>query len=82
MMEFVALRPLINKYLTDDGHVDKRAKNTNKCVTKGEIKFEVYKTCLEKNRKILRAQQRFRSEAHNVFTVKVNKIFLSVNIIR
>ena len=32
-----------------------------------------------KNNKILKSQQRFRIEKHNVFTVKVNKIALSAN---
>ena len=32
-----------------------------------------------KNNKILKSQQRFRIEKHNVFTVKVNNIALSAN---
>ena len=39
---------------------------------KREIKFQVYKECLK-------SQRKFRSEAHNVFTKKVNKIVLSAN---
>ena len=33
----------------------------------------------EHNRIILRSQRRFRSEKHNLFTEKINKILLSVN---
>ena len=34
---------------------------------------------MKSNRLILKSQQRFRSEKHNVFTEKVNKIALSTN---
>ena len=34
---------------------------------------------MENNRTILRTQQRFRSEAHNVFTEKLSKTALSTN---
>lgn len=47
MIGFVALRPFMKKYLTDDGHFDKRKKGTKKCVAKGETKFEFYNTFLE-----------------------------------
>ena len=33
--------------LKDDGHVDKKAKGTMKCVIKREIKFENYKITME-----------------------------------
>lgn len=39
-----------------------------------EINFEVYKKYQGNNKAILRSQQRFKSELHNVFTEKVNKI--------
>ena len=38
-----------------------------------------YKTYLENNKTVLKTLQRFRSEEHNVFTEKINKIALSVN---
>ena len=47
MIGFVALRPFMKKYLTDDGHFDKRKKGTKKCVAKGETKFEFCNTFLE-----------------------------------
>ena len=34
---------------------------------------------MKNNNWILKTQQRFRSERHNVFTEEVNKIFLSSN---
>lgn len=57
----------------------RRAHSTNKCVIKCEIKFSDYKTCLKKNKTILKSWQSFKCEAHNVFTEKFNKIELSEN---
>ena len=49
-----------------------------KHVIKHEIKVKDYKNCLENNDRMLRSQQRFKSEACNVFAEKI-KIFLSSN---
>lgn len=65
-------------YLTDGGYVDTKAKGMKKPVIKCEIKFKKYKNCLENNDRMLRSQQRFNSEAQNVFAEKV-KILLSSN---
>ena len=35
------------------------------------------KDCLFNNKIILKSQQRFKSEHHNVFTIEINKIALS-----
>ena len=40
MKEFVALRPEMYSYLTDNGCVDKKAKSTRKCMTKSKTKFK------------------------------------------
>ena len=50
-----------------------------KCVIKRKIKFTDYKNCLQNDNIILRPQQRFESELHNVYTEKINKIALSSN---
>ena len=49
-------------------------KGTKKCVTR---KFEHYKKCLLDDKIILKSQQRFKSESHEVYTEDVNKIALS-----
>ena len=59
--------------------INKKAKGTKKCVIKRKIKFEHYENCLGNNENISKLQQKFRSEAYNVFTLKVNKIALSSN---
>ena len=59
--------------------VIKKAKRTKKCVIKQILKLEDYKNCLKHNKIILKSQQRFKSEAHNVFTEEINKVALSSN---
>ena len=79
MKVFVALRLKMCSYLPDDGYVDKEAMGTKKSAAKQEIQFEDYKNCLENNKIILKSQQRFRSEAHNVFSKTAIKVALSNN---
>ena len=79
MAEFVAWRPKTYSYLMDDGWSDKKAKETKKCVIKRRLKFSDYKNCLLNNEIVLKSQQRFQSERHDVYTEKINKIALSSN---
>ena len=79
MTEFGALRPKTYSYLTDDCEEDKKAKGTKKCVIKRRLKFSDCKDCLISNEIILKSQQRFKSEKHDVYTEEVNKIALSSN---
>ena len=69
MTEFAAFRRKTYSYLMDDSGT-----RTKKCVIKKIIRFNDYKDCLLKNETILKSQQRFKSEAHNVYTAEVNKI--------
>ena len=46
----------------------KKRKEQNNCVIKQIIKFNDYKNCLFKNEIMLKSQQKFKSEAHNVYT--------------
>ena len=75
--EFVTLRPKTYSFLTDDGKEDKKANGTKKCLIKKMIKFNDYKKCLLNGEIILKSQQRFTSNKHNVYTEDVNKIVLS-----
>ena len=70
------IAPQMEGYLTIDECVDKKAKTTKNCVIKWEIKFQDYKKFLEKNKTILKSQQRFRGDAHSVFIENVNRIAL------
>ena len=75
--EFVTLRPKTYSYLTDDSKEDKKAKGTKKCIIKKMIKFDDYKKCLLNDKVILKSQQRFISNKHNVYIKNINKIALS-----
>ena len=55
----------------------KKAKGTKKCVVNKMLRFDDYKKCLCDNGKVLMSQQRFKSENHEVYTEKINKIALS-----
>ena len=77
--EFVALRPKTYSYLMDDGNNNTKSQGTNKCVIKRILKFNNYKNHLFKNEVILKSQQRFKTEAHNVYAEEINKIAPSSN---
>ena len=79
MKEFTALRPKTYSNLMDDGNSDKKAKGTKKCIIKRVFEFNDYKDCLLNNGIIFKLRQRFKSEAHNVYTEEINKIALSSN---
>ena len=86
MEEFCALRAktwayLINVYNDDydeEKIINKKAKTTKKCVTKYRLMFENYTDSLFNDNIILKSQQVFRSENHDVYTVEI-KIVLSSN---
>lgn len=73
MKEFVALIPKMYSYLTDDGCVDKKAKDEKMCVIKHELISEDFKTSLEKTGKM------FRSKAYKVSGERENKIVFSTS---
>ena len=63
----------------DDGGGDKKAKGIKKRVIKRRLKFNDCKDCLLNNGIILKSQQRFKSERHDVYTEEINKIVISSN---
>ena len=79
MKEFVGIRAKTYENLMDDDSEHKIAKQTKKCVIKGGIMLKSYKDCLFKDKTILKSQQRFKSDYHNVYTEQINKIALSSN---
>ena len=79
MIEFVALRAKTYSYLRDTDIEVKKAKGTKKCVIERMLKFLDFRYCLFNNEVTLKSQQRFKREAHNVYTEEVNKIALSSN---
>ena len=79
MTKFAGLRSKTYAYLIDDFEEKKKNKGVKNCVVKTELKFNYYKGCLFNNNVVLKSQQRFKSELHNVYTEEVNKIALSSN---
>ena len=79
MTKIFDLREKTYFYLTDDDIKVKKAKGAKKCVIKRMLKFLDYRYCLFNIEVILKSQQRFKSEAYNVYTEEVNKIALSSN---
>ena len=79
MTKFFTLRSKTYSYLTDDCEEDKKAKGTKKCAIKRKLKFNDYEDCLLIDKAVLKSQQKFKSERHDVYTENVNKIALSSN---
>ena len=79
MKEFCALRAKAYAYLMDDDSENKKAKGTKNCVIKRQLMFKNYTDSLFNNKIILKSQQVFRSDHHNVYTEEINKIGLSSN---
>ena len=75
MTEFAVPRPKTYSYLMDDGNSDKKAKG----IKKRRLKFNDYKDSLLINEITLKLQQRFKSDAPQVYTEEVDKIALSIN---
>ena len=65
--------------MTDEFIEMKKAKGTKKCVIKKMLNFKDYKKCLFDNERMLKSQQRFKSENHEVYRENINKIALSSN---
>ena len=79
MKEFIGLKPKCYSTLIDDDRVDKKAKGTKKWVIKRCLIFDNYEESLKEKKKILRPQQRFKSDGHDVYTEEINKVALSFN---
>ena len=68
MQEFVALRAKIYAYLmNDDNSEHKKAKGTKKCVIKRWFMFKNYLDSLSNDEIILKLQQKFKSDHHNIY---------------
>ena len=63
----------------EDNNGVKKAKGTKKCVIKRLLKFGDCKDSLLNNKIVLKSQQRFKSERHDVYTEEIDKIAVSSN---
>ena len=78
-LEIVGLRAKPYAYLMDDDSEKKIAKGTKKCVIKRDLMCKNYKDCLLNDKTILKSQQKFKSDYHNVYTEQIKKNALSSN---
>lgn len=74
---FVGLRPQLYSFKVEDDKTVQKCKGVKKNVDKREISFEDYKRCLFSGEKKMRAKNIIRSENHDIYSKKVNKIALS-----
>ena len=57
----------------------KKSKGTKKCIIKRKLMFENYKDCLLNDKILLKLQQSFKNDYHDVYTEEINKIGLISN---
>ena len=77
MKEFCTLTAKTYSYLMDNNSEVKKYKGTKKCIIKLKTMIENYTNYLFNNKIVLKSQQRFKSDHHNVYTEEVDKIALS-----
>ena len=79
MKKIAGLRAKTLAYLMNDGSEKKKAKETKNCLIKRRLKFENQKHCLFNNEIILKSQQGFKCDHHDLYTAEINKKALSSN---
>ena len=63
----------------DDDSEHKKAKRTKECVIKRKLMFKNCQNCQSNDKTMLKSQQRFQSDCHNVYNEQIDKIALSSN---
>ena len=79
MKEFCGLRAKTYAHLLNDDSENEKFKGTNKSVIKRELLFRNYADCLFKDKTLLKSQQRFKSDYHNLYIEQINKTAVSSN---
>ena len=80
IQEFVGLRPKMYSilYTENDKPVEKKtAKGIKKSVTKQKLRHASYKECLLEKKQTIASMNQIRSESHEIYSIKLNKIGLS-----
>ena len=73
---FVGLRAKLYCYKIE-GEEKKKCKGIKKVVVKKEISFEDYKRCLFSEEDQMRSMNMIRSDNHDIYSMKLNKVALS-----
>ena len=86
IIEFIALSPKVyaSKQYVINGTIkeDKKARGTNKNVTKKTLSFDRYLDCLFNNEVVKCIQNRIKSTPMSVDAVEINKVALKIMIIK
>ena len=80
IQEFVGLRPKMYSilYMENDKQVEKKtAKGIKKSVTKRKLRHANYKECLFEKKRTMTSMNQIRSQYHEIYSIKLNKIGLS-----
>ena len=77
IVEWVGLRAKMYSILTKDGKEKKTGKGIKRSVLKKEIKHQQFKDCLFEQREYQHSMMNFRSECHQIYTIKQFKKSLS-----
>ena len=75
--EFVGLRAKMYSIKLEDGKEKKTGKGIKKSVLKKEVRHQDFKDCLMEKREFQHSMMNFRSQQHQVFTLKQTKKSLS-----
>ena len=68
--EFVGLRPKMYSIKLEDGKEKKTGKGIKKSVLKNEVRHRDFKDCLFKHQKYEHSMVNFRSQQHQLYTIK------------
>ena len=79
MKEFCALRAKTYTYLMEDDSEMKKAKGVKRCVIKRRLMFENYKDSLFNNKKVMRSQLRFKSDAFIECSDTMDDVYDNIN---
>ena len=74
---FVGLRPKLYSFKVEDDKTVKKCKGIKKNVVKRELSFDDYVKCLFSGEKQMKTMKIIRSENHDIYSKKVNKIALN-----
>ena len=74
---FVGLRPKLYSFKVEDDKTVKKCKGIKKNVVKREITFDDYVKCLFSGEEQMKTMKIIRSENHDIYSKKVNKIAVS-----
>ena len=76
---FVGLRPKLYSFKIEDNSETLKAKGVKKNVIKNTLIFEDYKECLFSEKEVMRDMNIIRSHNHDIYSMTMNKIALSVD---